>query len=225
MVPAVRKFQIRGLTLVELLIVGSILAVLLTITVLVFLQSQPQRGRDARRKADLSKIQVKLEDYYNDRNCYPFSIYGDEFKPYMDPISQDPDGSPYSYYPEQVTCPSFYRMYTTLEYEKDAIIEKLGCTSGCGPSGTYTYGVSSANVGLETGTGGGGGEGGAGGGGGGGAGGGGGGGSGGGGSTQYYGCQSGVCTVLSGPVCAPNYLDANCFGQCGTPADPRNECQ
>lgn len=46
---------------------------------------------------------------------------------------------------------------------------------------------------------------------------------------DYYGCFSGVCTPLSGPVCSPNYIFSGecsgeecCFYQC---SNPENECK
>lgn len=60
----------QGFTLVEILIVVSIIGLLASI-VLVGLGSFRSRGRDARRVADLREIQNALELYYGKVGVYP----------------------------------------------------------------------------------------------------------------------------------------------------------
>jgi type II secretion system protein G len=62
----------RGFTLVELLVVISILGVLATIGLMTFNSAQA-KGRDAQRKSDLKQISSALELYYNDYGAYPAS--------------------------------------------------------------------------------------------------------------------------------------------------------
>jgi len=64
-----------GFTLVELLVVVSIIGVLVTIAVQNFRSAQ-MRGRDAVRKSDLKNIQTALRLYYNDFAGYPSSSGG-----------------------------------------------------------------------------------------------------------------------------------------------------
>lgn len=61
-----------GFTLVELIIVIAILGMMGTIAIGTFNSLGIQgKGQDARRKKDLSRIKVALEEYYNDNKCYP----------------------------------------------------------------------------------------------------------------------------------------------------------
>ncbi len=60
----------RGFTLVELLVVISILGVLVSVTLVAFRSSQG-RGRDAERKSDLKQISSALELYFSDYGKYP----------------------------------------------------------------------------------------------------------------------------------------------------------
>ncbi len=60
----------RGFTLVELLIVISILGILTTL-VMVNLGGARGSARDAQRMSDLKTIQTALEAYFNDYGCYP----------------------------------------------------------------------------------------------------------------------------------------------------------
>jgi len=223
----------KGFSLSELLIVLTI-AGLLIIWLLTNLNPQALigKGKDSRRKADLKKIQIALEDYYSDHDCYPTSLpdCGSPFLPgqvpyYLNPLPCDPDGKDYYYVPGPGNCPRSYQIYVNLNNLNDPEIEKIGCSEGCGPAGVaaFNYGVSSSNVALEpyagslpTGT------------------------------TapalpsptsvptfaptativppsptivpttppsgQYYGCVNFVCQPIPGPICSPNYEDINCLG-------------
>lgn len=143
-----------GLTLIELLVVVSILAAV-SYLALSSITTQSFKGRDARRKADLRQLQVRLEDYYNDRNCYPQPPTlacnpGTTFQPYITKVPCDPrTNQPYLYQIESSTCPSWYRLFTKLEHEKDPDILEVGCSLGCGPGNVYNYGVSSPNINLK----------------------------------------------------------------------------
>ncbi len=245
----------NGLTMVELIIVLAILSVFILVAIFTYL-GQLAKGRDARRKADLDKIQNVLEDYLNDKICYPDDLVcGTDFAPYLNQIPCDPINNIYYNYfysfDSTKTCKGWYKIYAKLENTKDPIIEKVGCAGGCGPSRNYNYWVSSPNMsevaqthpaedwwptiagvspppggsptpppgvtptlsptpgasptpaGSPTPT-----------------------------PTidiskTYFGCFSGVCTQLPGPVCSPNYLGyPNCdpggVNLCG---NPQNECK
>ena len=65
-----RYMRKNGFTLVELLVVVSLIGVLATL-VLANLTSGRSRGRDAQRKSDLRQISTALRLYYNDRGGYP----------------------------------------------------------------------------------------------------------------------------------------------------------
>jgi len=65
----------KGFTLVELLVVMSILGVLISLVAGNFRSSQI-KGRDAQRKSDLKQISTALELFYADYNYYPPSEDG-----------------------------------------------------------------------------------------------------------------------------------------------------
>ncbi|MEI6660470.1 MAG: prepilin-type N-terminal cleavage/methylation domain-containing protein [bacterium] len=65
-----KSHQNRGFTLVELLVVISIIS-LLSSVVLSALNSARAKGRDARRKSDIHQIQLALELYYDANGSYP----------------------------------------------------------------------------------------------------------------------------------------------------------
>lgn len=67
--------KIKGFTLVELLVVITILGILATIGLVAFASSQA-RGRDAQRKSDLKQIATALELFYSDYGIYPVSDTG-----------------------------------------------------------------------------------------------------------------------------------------------------
>ncbi len=60
----------KGFTLIELMIVVSIIAVLSLVGILAY-NSALKNSRDAKRQADLKFIQSALEDYNADQSYYP----------------------------------------------------------------------------------------------------------------------------------------------------------
>jgi len=209
-----------GFTLTELLIVISIIT-FLAVLITVYLRTQVLKGNDAKRKGDMHDIQVAVEEYEKDNDCYPLPSLvvcnpGDGLKPYINKVPCDPQTkASYFYDYEDSLCPSWYKIYTNLENVKDKDIPGL-----IGPGNYFNYYVSSPNapgesvIPLPSGSSGSGGS-----------------GSGGGDQkpvTGYYGCLSGICSAISwdparpGPECDPNFQNSTCYGQC---ANPELECQ
>ena len=154
-----RNPRLAGFTLIELLIVVAIVA-LLGVALMFGLQLQLARSRDARRKADLEKLRIVFENYYNDHNCYPptdvFFNGGSApdgalcgkplpaLQPYLDKVPCDPDTQvPYAYYsPNGKTICEGYRLYTKLEDSNDQGIPRVGCgKTGCGALTDVNYGI------------------------------------------------------------------------------------
>jgi len=147
----------RGLSMIEVLIVVVVIGILAVILLNYF---NPLKKRDqavdSRRKSDLNRLAVALEDYYGDNNCYPKELFctpadkADDLKPYLGTVPCDPiTGESYYYEPEAVDCPQYYRIYTNLKREDDLQVAEVDCQYGCGPDYAYNYGVSSPNVRLE----------------------------------------------------------------------------
>lgn len=143
-----RRKQSKGLTLIELMIVIAILA-LLFILIALLMRTQMSRTRDAQRKADLERLKIAFEDYYNDNGCYPtqedyysWRCNSSDFNPYLDIFPCDPiTNLHYTYVPDAVGCQG-YAILTTLEQTSDPSIGRAGCTAlGCGEFAD-NYGVS-----------------------------------------------------------------------------------
>jgi prepilin-type N-terminal cleavage/methylation domain-containing protein len=194
-----------ALTLIELLIVVAIVG-LLAILAISLIRRQIYKGNDANRKGDLNRIQVAAEEYEKDHNCYPTVIEcgedsNQQVYPYLKNVPCDPvTNESYAYEPETSTsCPSWYRIYSSLENLADTAI-----LSSIGPGGIYNYYVGSANAPSPVVTAGGGTptpaptQGGA--------------------VSGYWGCMGGLggtCEPVEvsspgQPVCNPTYNDANC---------------
>lgn len=141
------KFKRTGFTLVELLIVISILSFLVLMGT-SFFRNQIFKGNDAVRKADLKRIQIALEEYEKDFNCYPDALVvacqpGDGLKPYVNSTPCDPKtDESYFYETDGSVCSRWYRMYTELVNESDSDI----IDPGIGPLNSYNYYVSSPNA-------------------------------------------------------------------------------
>lgn len=153
----------RGFTLIELLVVIAIIGILATIIVASFTSAQ-QRGRDARRKADLDAIKKALQLIKNDSSgskFYPaatgtgsapavgssWTVGGTQ---YMRALPGDPsNGATYwsTYAPG--TCSgtypaggcATYTLYATLENGTDPGITES--QTRCGGSGANRYFVCS----------------------------------------------------------------------------------
>ncbi len=161
----------KAFTLLELLIVISVI-VLIAVVAFITLnpKKQVEKSQDTKRKQELTQLGKVIEDYYNDKNCYPTpdkvcynytggttcNICGNDpnspdFNPYLSSLPCDPQQptKKYLYEVDELNCPSWYRIYTDLSNNSDPIIAEVGCSTGCGPNGIYDYGVSSSNVGLE----------------------------------------------------------------------------
>ncbi len=188
-----------GLTMIELLVVVAFLSLLVLLGVFVY-KRQIFKGYDARRKSDLNRIKIALEEYEKDYNCYPSSLPNCKdpdanfMKTYISKIPCDPRTKDnYRYQPDtSSTCSKWFWIFANLENSKDQQAIELGCVGNiCGPDTNYGYNyyVASPNA-----------------------------------PDPYrkppiYGCFSGVCQPITYrddgmPECQPNYTDPNCNGYC-----------
>lgn len=203
----------RGFTMTELLIVVSII-VILAITILVAINPMAQifKGYDSRRKADLQKIKIALENYYADHDCYPkfpmvdernhpTYICGSDFlKPYLPSMPCDPNTQkPYTIFlsPGNSTCPQQFAVYAQIYafFDKDAsAIPYCPKTIAVGSPGLTVGQMSAGCSEVEI-------------------------------CANYYGCKDGSCQWISAydiPACTPHYCTQDC-GQ-GSPSETAAYC-
>jgi len=161
-----------GFTLQEILVVIALVALLITgVLALVDPMTQFKKARDSKRKSDLNKLRTILEDFYNDHGCYPLPteicydaatdddipchICGEEADPLPNfslPCNSSHPEEDYLYDVQDVSCPQWYRIYTSLQWENDEDIIEVGCGfDGCGPAPDYgyNYGVTNPGSSLE----------------------------------------------------------------------------
>lgn len=182
----------RGFTLIELLVVVAILALLLIIAFWT-VSRQIGKARDSRRKSDINRIQVAVEEYEKDNNCYPpkslvVCVPGNGLKPYLNQIPCDPKtGASYYYDPDtSKACAKWYRIFAKLENISDP-----SYTPKIGPDGTYSYVQSSPNAPAPYLF-----------------------------FSSFYGCKGGYCVPLyfdsrrPGAECDPHYSDPTCYNRC-----------
>jgi len=117
----------NGFTLVEILIVVTILAILTVMAVGVLNPSAlVNKGYDAQRKKDLNRIKTAFEEYFNDNGRYPNgSLLADLinktncgsniFAPYLTSWPCDPSGNPYKI----IVGTNKFVIITKLENTKD----------------------------------------------------------------------------------------------------------
>ncbi len=151
----------KGFTLIEVLMVVAIIG-LLSVTLFTFILPSLNRGRDGRRKADLQRISIALEEYYNNKLSYPAAISScgknTEISDVLNDVPCEVNTSiPYLYIAEPTGCDAeavkcyAYRLLTDLSYDKDPDIQAKGCdidfsgAKGCHQAGgvIYDYGFAS----------------------------------------------------------------------------------
>jgi prepilin-type N-terminal cleavage/methylation domain-containing protein len=151
---ALRCKAFKGFTLIEILIVVSIVSLLVIISIGVF-RKNIDKGNDGKRKADINRIKVALEEYEKDHDCYPSTVEvactpGEGLRPYLNKIPCEPKTTTsYVYYPESSACPKWYWVFTKLNNNADNDIADTGCQFGCGPdenTALYNFYESSPNA-------------------------------------------------------------------------------
>jgi prepilin-type N-terminal cleavage/methylation domain-containing protein len=150
----------KGFTLVELLIVVSLIIILVT-AVLVLLNPMQQinKAKDSQKISDLDLLKKTFEDFYNDHNCYPKTveacypsnqsgynplintkcyICGSQLNsptlsPYLRSLPCDPNQpkKKYLYYIQgNANCPSSFKIYSDFNLSDSPISVDVGCGFG-----------------------------------------------------------------------------------------------
>lgn len=148
----------HSFTLIEIILVIIISGLLATLISGNFINSL-KKGRDAKRKADLSQIQKALEMYYEDNNIYPLTAMisfgpgskichpkGCDTKIYMESVPNDPiTNFTYIY---QSTDGSSYKLYSCIEngHDQGPGVKQSGYDLNCGNCGKCKFGLSSPNT-------------------------------------------------------------------------------
>lgn len=142
----------KSFTLIELMVVISILGILATLISGNFINSL-KKSRDARRKADLQSIQKGLEMYYEDKRSYPTSInFGASLsdptsgKIYIPKIPNDPVSNNTYLYESDTNS---YRLYSCIENNLDqgpGVNQNGYPGKNCGACGLCKFQVVSSNI-------------------------------------------------------------------------------
>lgn len=154
----ISNFQFpKGFTLVELLVVISIMGILTVISLASFTSAQI-KARDAQRKSDLEQTAKALMLYYSDTGTFPVESdfkFGYEedngFKIgetiYMRKTPQDPKYPNYEYIYK--TDGKSFNLFANLENTKDSQLNNGYYPGGLGIGTSYRYGLASPNAILK----------------------------------------------------------------------------
>ena len=134
-----KRNYLTGFTIIELLVVVGIIGIVTGI-IMSSISSAKAKGRDAKRIADVSVIQLALERYYDINRNYPTSLssLADSSVP-----TKDPSGNNYSYVALEcsVSIPYSYHLGTTLELGNSILNDDMDqdfnstSASSCGGTG------------------------------------------------------------------------------------------
>jgi general secretion pathway protein G len=115
----------KGFTIIELLVVVTIIGVLATIGMVSY-QAANQRARNGRREADIEQIRSALEMYRADTSTYPVGASMAALSPtYINPIPHDP------------MCPAGSCRTGFTDYSYSGTATTYRVTATLEPSGTY----------------------------------------------------------------------------------------
>ena len=124
----------KGFTLVELLVVISIIGIIMALSIFG-LQGARESSRDGRRKADLEQIRSAIEIYKSDCNKYPLAVQ-DNLKGDGSVASCSVGNVYISALPDDPSAPEgIYRYYSAdgITYEICAYLEQgTGSPVSCG---------------------------------------------------------------------------------------------
>jgi general secretion pathway protein G len=136
--------KIKGFTLVELLVVISIIGVLIGLSLSAFTGAR-KTARDGKRKADLEQIRSALEMCRADYGSYPSSVYTSGnvqcgtpqtgIKVYLSGTPLDPSTKDQYYYSGTTNT------YTLCAYLETGLTQEICCAAGacCGSGRVCNY--------------------------------------------------------------------------------------
>jgi len=117
-----RKIAIRGFSLVELLVVMSLIAILAGSLSILSINRNLGKGRDSKRQSDLEGLRSALEQYRYDNGKYITSTGGDAGSVlsvlptgYLGALPSDPASGNYYYYLSPTTSPGSYQLCARLD--------------------------------------------------------------------------------------------------------------
>ena len=139
----IRKKNIAGFSLVEILVVISIIAILSALFISQTTGIAQQKARDSKRRADLETIRAALEIYRSDCGSYPASL-GTSLvgtgtcsgNTYLNSVPVDPGRNAYRYTPNGTSA---YAVCARLEVGASSLCSSSPCTGNCGTGGACTY--------------------------------------------------------------------------------------
>lgn len=121
----------KGFTMVELLVVATIITLLATLGITTY-SSLGRQSRDAKRRGDLENVRSALEQYRTDNNYYPGNFLTLVPTKYILVTPSDPRPGTQTY----VYCPTPDGSGNMVGYDMCAAMESGGSTTTCcNPSG------------------------------------------------------------------------------------------
>jgi type II secretory pathway pseudopilin PulG len=128
----IRSTSNAGYTIIELVVIMTILGILFTV-LFIFIPDSQLRARDKERETDISTLRGRLEEFYQDSGAYPYRVTSSTFTRFDPEVLKDPTGQVLVNNPQQANefAARTYTSPTKAGPQYSYTAYPTGCNNNC----------------------------------------------------------------------------------------------